>query len=111
MWCTIKNRGIWIDEVKNKAKDGSFYWLENTIFPVFDKRKNIVQYFSIRFPIDKKKKAEEEKIENIKSLEEILFMTSHQVKHLIVNILGLANQLEGFINSKEEIIKIVGFIR
>jgi PAS domain S-box-containing protein len=111
MWDTIKNGDVWIGEVKNKAKDGSFFWLENTIFPVIDKRKNIIQYFSIRFPIDEKKKSEEERIEHIKSLEKMLFMTSHQVRHPITNLLGLIYQLEDCINSKEEIIKIVDFIK
>ena len=111
MWSTIKNGGIWTGEVKNKAKDGIFFWSENTIFPVFDKNKNIVQYFSMRFSIDEKKKKQEEINGHIKSLEEMLFMTSHQVRHPVVNILGLANQLEDFINSKEDMLKIVGFIK
>ena len=111
MWDTIKSGNIWNGEVKNNAKDGSFFWLENTIFPVFDKRKNIVQYFSMRLPIDQKKKVEEERIGHIKSLEEMLFMTSHQVRQPIVNLLGLANQLEDFTNSKEEMLKIVGCIK
>jgi PAS domain S-box-containing protein len=111
MWDTIKSGNIWNGEVKNNAKDGSFFWLENTIFPVFDKRKNIVQYFSMRLPIDQKKKVEEERIGHIKSLEEMIFMTSHQVRQPIVNLLGLANQLEDFTNSKEEMLKIVGCIK
>lgn len=111
MWSTIKSGDIWNGEVKNKAKDGSFLWLDNTIFPVFDKRKNIVQYFSMRLPIDEKKKADEERIEHIKSLEEMLFMTSHQVRQPIVNLLGLANQLEDPTNSNDEIIKIISYIK
>lgn len=111
MWTTIKTGGIWNGEVRNKAKDGSFYWLENTIFPVFDKKKNIVQYFSMRLPYDEKKKADEERIEHIKSLEEMLFMTSHQVRQPIVNLLGLANQLEDPTNSNDEIMKIISYIK
>ena len=111
MWNTIKKGGIWNGEVRNKAKDGSFYWLENTIFPVLDKRKNIVQYFSMRLPYDEKKKADEERIEHIRSLEEMLFMTSHQVRKPIVNLLGLANQLDDPANSNDEIMKIVSYIK
>lgn len=111
MWSTIKSGDIWNGEVKNKAKDGSFFWLDNTIFPVFDKRKNIVQYFSMRLPIDEKKKADEERIEHIKSLEEMLFMTSHQVRQPIVNLLGLANQLEDPTNSNDEMMKIISYIK
>jgi PAS domain S-box-containing protein len=111
MWSTIKSGDIWNGEVKNKAKDGSSFWLDNTIFPVFDKKKNIVQYFSMRLPIDQKKKVEEERIGHIKSLEEMLFMTSHQVRQPIVNLLGLANQLEDPTNSKDEIMKIISYIK
>jgi PAS domain S-box-containing protein len=111
MWSTIKSGDIWNGEVKNKAKDGSYFWLDNTIFPVFDKRKNIVQYFSMRLPIDQKKKADEERIEHIKSLEEMLFMTSHQVRQPIVNLLGLANQLEDTTNSNDEMLKIISYIK
>lgn len=111
LWNTVKSGNIWNGEVKNKAKDGSFYWLDNTIFPVFDKRKKIVQYFSIRLPIDSKKKVEEERIEHIKSLEEMIFMTSHQVRQPILNLLGLANQLEDFTNTKEEVTNIINSIK
>ena len=41
----------------------------------------------------------------------MLFMTSHQVRTPIVNILGLANQLEDFKASDPEVIKIVGYIK
>ncbi|MBC7845242.1 MAG: PAS domain S-box protein [Flavobacterium sp.] len=111
MWNTIKRGNIWQGEVKNKAKDGSFFWLDNTIFPVLDKRKKIVQYFSMRLIIDLKKEVEEERIGYIKSLEEMIFMTSHQVRLPIVNLLGLANQLEDATNSKEEVIKIIACIK
>lgn len=111
MWDTIKKGKIWQGEVKSKAKDGSFFWLNNTILPVFDINGSIIQFFSMRMPIDEKKKAEEEKREHIKSLEEMLFMTSHQVRQPIANILGLANQLEENTNSPDEILKIVGYIK
>lgn len=111
MWKMILSGGIWNGEVRNKAKDGSFFWLENTIFPVFDERKNIVQFFSMRMPIDLKKKVDEERIEYIKSLEEMIFMTSHHVRPPVLNLIGLANQLEDFTNSNEEIVKLIEGIR
>lgn len=111
MWKTIQAGGIWNGEVKNKAKDGSYFWLENTIFPVFDKRKKIVQFFSMRLPIDLKKKVEQERIEYIKTLEEMIFMTSHHVRPPVLNLMGISNQLEEFTNSDEEITKLIEGIR
>lgn len=111
MWKTILCGGIWNGEVKNRAKDGSFFWLENTIFPVYDKRKKIVQFFSMRLPIDHKKKVDQERIEYIRSLEEMIFMTSHHVRPPVLNLIGLANQLEHFSNSEEEVYSIIEAIK
>lgn len=111
MWKTIQAGGIWSGEVRNKAKDGTYFWLENTIFPVFDKRNNIVQYFSMRLPIDHKKKVDQERIGYIKSLEEMIFMTSHQVRPPVLNLRGLADQLEDFTNTEEEIVNIIEGIK
>jgi len=111
MWRTIKKGNIWQGEVKSKAKDGSFFWLHNTILPVFDQSGAIIQFFSLRLPIDEKKNAEEEKRAHILSLEEMLFMTSHKVRQPIANILGLANQLEDNTNSPDEFLKIVSYMK
>jgi PAS domain S-box-containing protein len=111
MWTTINKGEIWQGEVKSKAKDGSYFWSHNTILPVFDQNGVINQFFSMRIPIDEKKQAEEEKRAHILSLEEMLFMTSHRVRQPIVNILGLANQLEDYIHSPDEMLDIVNYMK
>ncbi len=54
MWKTIASGKIWKGEVRNKKKDGSFYWVETTIVP-FMKNGRVNQYISIRFDITEKK--------------------------------------------------------
>lgn len=48
MWQTISSGNIWKDEIKNKAKDGSEYYVESSIIP-FMKDGKPYQYVSIRF--------------------------------------------------------------
>jgi PAS domain S-box-containing protein len=36
MWETISSGEVWNDEIKNKAKDGSVFWLDTTIVPILD---------------------------------------------------------------------------
>lgn len=59
LWKTIKNGKRWKGEVKNKKKDGGFYWVEVVIEPEFDEKQNIVGYSAIRQDISSKKEVEE----------------------------------------------------
>ena len=58
LWNTISSGKVWDGEIKNRAKDGTFYWLKSTIIPVFDSDKNIQNYVAIRTDITKEKKVE-----------------------------------------------------
>ncbi|UNU22225.1 PAS domain S-box protein [Microcoleus vaginatus PCC 9802] len=59
MWVTISRGLVWKGEVKNRRKDGSFYWVDSTISPIFDTTGTIVKYIAIRFDITERKEAEE----------------------------------------------------
>ncbi|WP_347068943.1 PAS domain-containing protein [Flavobacterium sp. WV_118_3] len=94
MWKTIGNGNVWDGEIRNKAKDGSYYWVYSIIFPVFDVHNKITQYFSIRVPIDEKKKLDEQREKRIRRLEKILFKISHEVRQPVTQILGVSDLLK-----------------
>lgn len=58
MWQTISKGKTWRAEVKNRAKDGTEYWVDTTINPILDQNGEIIEYFSIRNLITDKKVAE-----------------------------------------------------
>jgi hypothetical protein len=58
MWQTISSGAIWKGEIKNKAKDGSKYFVESTIVPFMDNGKPF-QYIAIRYESTKLKLNEE----------------------------------------------------
>ena len=55
MWDRISSGQVWEGEIKNRAKDGSFYWLKSTIIPVADSEDNITNFVVIRTDITKEK--------------------------------------------------------
>ncbi len=59
LWDVISSGKIWNGEIKNRAKDGSFYWVKTTIIPILDSDKNIKNYVGIRTDITKEKEIEE----------------------------------------------------
>ncbi len=103
MWKTIGNGNVWDGEIRNKAKDGSYYWVYSIIFPVFDAHNKITQYFSIRVPIDEKKKLDEQREKRIRRLEKILFKISHEVRQPVTQILGVSDLLKETQLNQEEL--------
>ena len=55
MWRIITNKQIWSGEVKNRKKNGGYYWVESVVFPIISGDK-IVGYKSIRVDITARKK-------------------------------------------------------
>jgi len=94
LWDTIKSGKVWRSDVRSKAKDGSFFWLDSTIVPILDENGVITEYFSLRTPINDRKRIEEEQKAYVKDLEKMLFMISHEVRQPVSQILGTVSLLE-----------------
>lgn len=59
LWSTISSGEIWKGEIKNKKKNGKYYWVDTTIVPIFNNNKKPEQYIAIRNDITERKKFQE----------------------------------------------------
>lgn len=73
MWTKIKNGIKWKGETKNRAKDGSEFWLQSTITPIIDNNNNLVKFLCTSTDITHKKNIENELNEAKKIIDLDLF--------------------------------------
>ena len=59
LWETITSGKTWKGEIKNKKKNGDYYWVKASISPMFDNKGEIISYTAIREDITDKKIIEE----------------------------------------------------
>lgn len=91
MWRKVAKGKTWRADIRNKRKDGSFYWVDTFINPVYNSEGKIYKFMSVRYLITERKQLEYEQNILLKDLSHYAFQTSHELRGPVARLLGLSS--------------------
>jgi PAS domain S-box-containing protein len=96
MWKTIEKGKVWKGELRNKAKDGSFFWVATTIVPFVDKNGIPYQYLSIHNDITERKRTEEilHRQDKLAAVGQLAAGVAHEIRNPLTSMKGYAEFLQ-----------------
>jgi PAS domain S-box-containing protein len=96
IWTTLNQLEIWKGEIKFRAKDGQYFWVDITIVPLIDRQGQLIHYVGIGNDITDKKQLEKQFLhaQRLESIGTMAGGISHDLNNILTPILTASQLLQ-----------------
>ena len=94
LWKKILNKEVWQGDIRNRAKDGSDYFVFATIVPIVDEKEEIVEFIAIRYDTTSLHVAVQKANKAEKTKGRFLANMSHELRTPLNAIIGFSQILQ-----------------
>lgn len=113
LWRTIGQGEVWRGEIRNRAKDGTHYWVDTTIVPLLGDDEKPHQYLAIRNDITERKRFEVllRQKESMAQLGQMAAVIAHEVKNPLAGISGAIQVIVKRLQADSQEVQVLNEIR
>lgn len=94
LWKTILSKNVFRGIIKNRKKDGSYYYVDSTIIPITDEDGKIIEFIAVRYDVTELIIKRQEAIAANRAKEVFLSRISHELRTPLNAIIGFSQILE-----------------
>jgi len=109
LWRTIAQGQVWRGELRNRAKDGSIYWVDTTIVPLLNASGKPREYLAIRSDITARKAMEQQLVDQaaLTQLGHLAAVVAHEVRNPLAGVKGSLQVLRARVGISPGDVKVV----
>jgi len=100
LWEDLRAGKVWHGKLKNKAKNGTAYYVDASIFPTYDADESVSGWMAVRFLITQAEEEKQKFYKNVVSNIKTYKQTQNQLQHRVIEL-----------ESKEQIVKNIDLIQ